>query len=101
MRFVDFDGTGKKRLVTAPLMGRESTYRLNWTDGRGVRISAYAIPRDPVRGPWVPEVLDESLHVVHNVSPVTASFGRQGLAYVDREYRWPLVLARIEHVLAL
>jgi glycosyltransferase involved in cell wall biosynthesis len=28
------------------------------------------------------------------------AFGRQGLAYVDREYRWPLVLARIEHILA-
>ena len=27
------------------------------------------------------------------------AFGRQGLAYVDREYRWPLVLARIESVL--
>jgi glycosyltransferase involved in cell wall biosynthesis len=27
------------------------------------------------------------------------AFGRQGLAYVDREYRWPLVLERIESVL--
>lgn len=32
--------------------------------------------------------------------PDTArAFGRQGLAYVDREYRWPLVLERIESVL--
>ena len=32
--------------------------------------------------------------------PDTArAFGRQGLAYVDREYRWPLVLERIEAVL--
>jgi glycosyltransferase involved in cell wall biosynthesis len=29
------------------------------------------------------------------------AFGRQGLAYVDREYRWPLVLARIEHILGV
>ncbi|MEO5820308.1 MAG: glycosyltransferase family 4 protein [Vicinamibacteraceae bacterium] len=27
------------------------------------------------------------------------AFGRQGLAYVDREYRWPLVLERIESIL--
>jgi glycosyltransferase involved in cell wall biosynthesis len=26
------------------------------------------------------------------------AFGRQGLAYVDREYRWPTVLARVESV---
>jgi glycosyltransferase involved in cell wall biosynthesis len=29
------------------------------------------------------------------------AFGRQGLAYVDREYRWPLVLERIESILAV
>jgi glycosyltransferase involved in cell wall biosynthesis len=29
-----------------------------------------------------------------------AALGRQGLAYVDREYRWPTVLARVEGVLA-
>jgi len=32
--------------------------------------------------------------------PETArAFGRQGLAYVEREYRWPLVLERIESLL--
>ena len=29
------------------------------------------------------------------------AFGRQGLAYVEREYRWPLVLERIEAILAV
>jgi glycosyltransferase involved in cell wall biosynthesis len=29
------------------------------------------------------------------------AFGEQGLAYVDREYRWPLVMARIESILAV
>jgi glycosyltransferase involved in cell wall biosynthesis len=29
------------------------------------------------------------------------AFGRQGLAYVDREYRWPTVMARIEAILAV
>lgn len=28
------------------------------------------------------------------------AFGRQGLAYVDREYRWPAVIARVEALLA-
>ena len=27
------------------------------------------------------------------------AFGRQGLAYVEREYRWPTVLARVEQLL--
>ncbi len=93
MRFLDLDGTGKKRLVVAPLMGRESTYRLNWTDGRPVRIAAYAIPSDPVRGPWVPEVLDESLHVVHNFSAVPASLGRQGLDLLAASYEGVSLIA--------
>jgi len=29
-----------------------------------------------------------------------AAIGRQGLAYVDREYRWPTVMARVEALLA-
>ena len=29
------------------------------------------------------------------------AFGRQGLAYVGREYRWPTVMARIESILAV
>jgi hypothetical protein len=39
-------------------------------DGRPVRLLAYAIPADPVNGPWVPRVLDETLHVVHNIAAV-------------------------------
>jgi glycosyltransferase involved in cell wall biosynthesis len=32
--------------------------------------------------------------------PVEAqAFGRQGLAYVEREYRWPIVMARVEALL--
>ena len=27
------------------------------------------------------------------------AFGRQGLAYVDREYRWPIVIERVERLL--
>jgi hypothetical protein len=67
MRFVDIDGSGKPHLVVAPLVGRNSTQKANWTDGSPVRILAYKIPKDPTKDRWVPEVLDESLHVVHNL----------------------------------
>jgi hypothetical protein len=39
-------------------------------DGQPVRILAYALPEHPTRARWVPEVLDQSLHVVHNFFPV-------------------------------
>jgi glycosyltransferase involved in cell wall biosynthesis len=32
-------------------------------------------------------------------SDVAERLGRQGLAYVDREYRWPQVMAKIESLL--
>jgi glycosyltransferase involved in cell wall biosynthesis len=32
---------------------------------------------------------------------LAAAFGRQGLAYVEREYRWPLVLDRVESILTV
>src|SRR5262249_846342 len=66
MRFVDIDGSGKPHLIVAPLMGRNSTQKANWMDGSPVRILAFKIPKDPTKDRWVPEVIDESLHVVHN-----------------------------------
>ena len=59
---------GKPHVVMAPLMGRGSTAKGNWTDGRPCRIVAYPVPTDPVKGPWVPVVLNEDLHVVHNLT---------------------------------
>jgi hypothetical protein len=71
IRFADLDGTGKPALVVAPLMGRNSTKEKNWLDAP-VRLQAYRIPKDPVRDRWTPEMIDESLHVVHNIHPVAA-----------------------------
>jgi glycosyltransferase involved in cell wall biosynthesis len=31
---------------------------------------------------------------------VATELGRQGLAYVDREYRWPTVMAKVEQLLS-
>jgi hypothetical protein len=75
MRFVDLDVTGRPYLVVAPLMGRNSTQAKNWMDGQPVRLLAYRVPKDPAADRWVPEVLDESLHVVHNFFPVPPAGG--------------------------
>jgi hypothetical protein len=67
MYWADFDGDGRSELIVAPLQGRGSSGP-DWTQGP-VRILSYKIPADPVAGPWVPEVISEDLHVVHNVWP--------------------------------
>lgn len=67
VRMADIDGSGKPAIILAPLMGRDSSAKGNWMDGRPVRILAFPIPKDPIKGPWVPKVLSEELHVVHNI----------------------------------
>ena len=42
----------------------------------------------------------ESLDYLLTHQAEREALGRQGLAYVDREYRWPTVLARVEALLA-
>jgi FG-GAP-like repeat len=76
IRFADLDGTGKPALVVAPLMGQNSSGQNNWMDGAPVRILAYRIPHDPTRDRWVPEVVDQSLHVVHNFWPIPSATGK-------------------------
>src|SRR5437867_1666828 len=76
IRFVDLDGSGKAQLVVSPLQGRQSTAAKNWTDGLPVRLLAYKIPQDPTRDRWVPDVLDESLHVLHNFFPIASARGK-------------------------
>src|SRR5207244_55310 len=68
MCFADLDGKGMS-LIVAPLMGRNSTQKNNWMDGSPVRILAYRIPKNPTKDRWVPEVINENLHVVHNIRP--------------------------------
>jgi hypothetical protein len=77
VRFADVDGSGKPQLIVAPIMGQNCTMAGRWTDGRPVRLLAYPIPADPVAGPWKPDVINESLHVVHNIAAVPA-VGRKG-----------------------
>ncbi len=72
---------GKPHIVLAPLMGRDSTKERNWMDGRPVRILAFPIPKDPVKGPWVPKVISEELHVVHNIWPLPEGAGLLAASY--------------------
>jgi hypothetical protein len=87
IRFADLKGTGEASLIVTPLMGRNSTREKNWMDGAPVRLLAYKVPKDPTRDRWVPEVLDESLHVLHNFIPIPADDGkRKGLALLTASY---------------
>lgn len=65
MLFADLDGDGRAELVVAPLLGRDTT-RPNYAE-RGVRLLAYKIPAKPATDRWVPEVINDELHVTHNL----------------------------------
>jgi hypothetical protein len=75
IRFADIDGEGKPKLIVAPLMGRGSTGKNNWLDGEPVRLLAFGVPRDPLHDRWVPQMLDQSMHVMHNFWPVPSERG--------------------------
>ena len=84
MRWADVLGTGKPQLVISPL---------NATTGKGVRLTAFEIPSDPVKGRWRRHLLDGSLNRMHNhwhvdlnrdkqIDTVTAS--REGVHLIRR-----------------
>jgi len=64
MRWVQ-NGSGKFDLIVAPLHGRGNKDG----QGAGVRILAYKVPGDP-RAPWSTEVVDDFLHMTHNLDAV-------------------------------
>ena len=66
MRWGDIDGDHRLELVMAPLHGRGNK---NF-QGDGVRVLAYEVPKDKARGTWTTEVIDDGLHVVHNLELV-------------------------------
>lgn len=57
MRFADVLGTGKPQLTISPL---------NKTQGDGVRLSAFEIPKDPKSDRWTRTLLDDRLNRMHN-----------------------------------
>jgi aldos-2-ulose dehydratase/isomerase family protein/VCBS repeat protein len=64
IRWANVDGTGDPELIVAPLHGR-GTSPPEW-NGVGPRVLALRIPQDPVKDPWPAEVIDDTLHIVHN-----------------------------------
>lgn len=73
VRAFDIDGDGKPEIVHVPLMGRGSSAKGNWTDGKPVRIVALKVPaKDPEKKEnWKTQVLSEELNVTHNFWPVS------------------------------
>lgn len=68
VRWADMDGDGKNELIVAPLKGRGS--KPPYFQQTGVRLLRMKPPRDPFTTTWPIEVIDDSLHIAHNLWPV-------------------------------
>jgi hypothetical protein len=64
IRWGDVTGDGKEELILVPLHGR-GTKAPDW-EGDGARIIVMTPPADPVTERWQQELVDDSLHIVHN-----------------------------------
>jgi hypothetical protein len=69
MRLIDLDGKGRKELVCSPLQGRETSGPEFWK-GAGVSLYILRRPANPFKEPWKREVIDNEMHINHNVWPL-------------------------------
>ncbi|CAN5553421.1 VCBS repeat-containing protein [soil metagenome] len=82
-------------IILVPLMGRDATKEQNWMNGQGVRIMAYDLPQDPTRSEnWMPRVLDNQLHVVHNFATLSL-FATDRILTASYEGIHELVLSKV------
>ena len=70
----DVDGDAAAELIVAPLHGR-GTAPPDW-NGAGARLLLLRVPKDPRRDAWPVEVVDDSLHIVHNLLVTNADEDR-------------------------
>lgn len=85
---------GKYHLVVLPLHGRGN----KGGEGAGVKIFAYEMPSNPGKQPWKLTLLDESMHLTHNLdvgagtgagSETIYIGGKEGIkAFVYRGNKW-------------
>ncbi len=65
IRWADLDGNGEKALIVAPIMGVGSSgpdY-----DQEAVRLLSFEISDDPAKEPWMMNMIDKSLHILHGL----------------------------------
>jgi len=67
IRWADLEHDGRPELVVVPLFG-QNTSPPDYKEAP-LRVLAYSPPKDPVRDPWERKVLNEDLHVSHNLEP--------------------------------
>lgn len=68
IRWADVDGRAGPELVVAPLHGR-GTSPPEW-QGPGARLLVFTVPARPADDTWPVQVADDSLHILHNFTPV-------------------------------
>ena len=68
MRWLDWDHDGRMELIVAPLKGKNSKAPM-FLD-TAIRLLAYSPQPDKATEPWIMRVIDESLHVSHNIDVV-------------------------------
>ncbi|MDZ7637327.1 MAG: VCBS repeat-containing protein [Bryobacterales bacterium] len=83
MRWMDVNGDGKRELVVAPLHGRALG---DAPSDEGARMLVLSPPSNPETEEWKRDVASDTLHAVHNLSPIAWKGERgEGLLTASRE----------------
>jgi aldos-2-ulose dehydratase/isomerase family protein len=84
LRWADVDGTGRKVLIDAPIMGPGT--KAPEYDQAGARLLMYRVPADPARDRWPKQVIDTSLPVIHGLQVIDwDGDGREELLTASRQ----------------